>query len=81
MGFSRQEYLSELPFSTPGDLLDPGIEPISLVSCALQVGSLLGKLKIINVCCLQLQSLGVACYTVIGNQHSWTGLVNSCVQF
>ena len=26
MGFSRQEYWSGLPFPTPGDLLDPGIE-------------------------------------------------------
>ena len=25
MGFSRQEYSSELPFPSPGDLLDPGI--------------------------------------------------------
>ena len=27
MGFSRQEYRSELPFPSPGDLPDPGIEP------------------------------------------------------
>ena len=27
MGFSRQEFWSGLPFSSPGDLLDPGIEP------------------------------------------------------
>ena len=26
MGFSRQEYCSELPFHTPGDLPDPGTE-------------------------------------------------------
>ena len=26
MGFSRQEYWSELPFPSPGDLSDPGIE-------------------------------------------------------
>ena len=26
MGFSRQEYWSELPFAFPGDLPDPGIE-------------------------------------------------------
>ena len=29
MGFSRQEYGSGLPFSSPGDLPDPGIEPAS----------------------------------------------------
>ena len=27
MGFSRQEYWSGLPFPSPGDLSDPGIEP------------------------------------------------------
>ena len=32
MGFSRQEYSSGLPFPSPGDLPDPGIEPTSPVS-------------------------------------------------
>ena len=36
MGFSRQEDWSGLPFPTPGDLPDPGIEPASPVSPALQ---------------------------------------------
>ena len=27
MGFSRQEYWSGLPFPSPGDFPDPGIEP------------------------------------------------------
>ena len=31
---SRQEYWSRLPFPTPGDLPDPGIEPESLASPA-----------------------------------------------
>ena len=35
MKFSRQEYWSELPFPTPENLPDPGIEPKSLVSPAL----------------------------------------------
>ena len=35
MGFSRQEYWSELPFSPPEDLPDPGIEPTSPPSSAL----------------------------------------------
>ena len=33
MRFSRQEYCSELPFPSPGDLPNPGIEPTSPVSC------------------------------------------------
>ena len=39
MGFSRQEYWSELPFLSPGDLPDPGIELTSLKSSALTGGS------------------------------------------
>ena len=35
MEFPRQEDWSELPFPTPGDLPDPGIEPMSLASPAL----------------------------------------------
>ena len=37
MEFSRQEYWSGWPFSSPGDLPDPGIKP---GSPALQAGSL-----------------------------------------
>ena len=37
MEFSRQEYCSRLPFPSPGDLPDPGIEPMSP---ALQADSL-----------------------------------------
>ena len=32
MGFPRQEYWSGLPFPSPGDLPDPGIEPTSPAS-------------------------------------------------
>ena len=37
MGFLRQEYWSGLPFSSPGDLRNPRIEP---ASPALEAGSL-----------------------------------------
>ena len=40
MGFSGQESWSGLPHPPPEDLPDPGIEPSSLSSSALQVGSL-----------------------------------------
>ena len=40
MGYSRQEYWTGLPFPTPGGLPDPGMEPVSLASPALQVDSL-----------------------------------------
>ena len=38
MGFSRQEYQSELSCAPPGDLPDPGMEPVSLVIPALAGG-------------------------------------------
>ena len=41
MGFSRQGYWSGLPFPSPGDLPDPGIESTSPATPALQVDSLL----------------------------------------
>ena len=31
MGFSRQEYWSGLPFSSPGDIPDPGIRPLAIL--------------------------------------------------
>ena len=40
MEFSRQEYWSGLPFPSPGDLPNPGIEP---GSPALEAGSLLSE--------------------------------------
>ena len=33
--YSRQEYWSGLPFPPPGDLPDPGIEPVAPASPAL----------------------------------------------
>ena len=38
MGFSRQEYWSGLPFPSPGDLPDPGIEPTSFTPPTLAGG-------------------------------------------
>ena len=62
MRFSRQEYWSGLPLSSPGDLPNSGIKPRLFCVLHWQVGSLplaqLGKLCIKNVCqllsCVQL---------------------------
>ena len=35
MGFSRQEYWGALPYPPPGDLSNPGTEPVSLNSPTL----------------------------------------------
>ena len=40
MEFSRQEYWSELPFPSPGDIPHPGIEPSSLEAPSLTGGIL-----------------------------------------
>ena len=52
MGFSRQEYWSELPFPTPGDLPDPGIKPTSPETPAL-------TLKYWGIYCSQIELLKV----------------------
>ena len=50
MGFSRQVYWSGLPFPSPSDLLDPGIE---LEFPALQANSLHGSPKAMtNLACV-----------------------------
>ena len=41
MGFFRKEYRSGLPFPNPGDLPNPGMEPVSLVHSALPGGFLI----------------------------------------
>jgi len=41
MGFSSQEYQSELPFPSPGDLPNPVIKPECPASPALQMDYLL----------------------------------------
>ena len=38
MGFFRQEYWSGLPFLLPGDLPDPGMEPMFPVSATMTGG-------------------------------------------
>ena len=70
MEFSRQEYWSELPFPSPGDLPNPGIKPRSLT---LQADSLpaelqgkpkntgVGSLSILQGIFLTQESTGVSC--------------------
>ena len=41
MDSSRQEYWSGLPCPSPGDLPDPGVEPVSPEAPALQAASVL----------------------------------------
>ena len=54
MGFPRQEYWNGLPFPSPRDLPDPGIEPMSPT---LQADSLPpeppGKLKFPKISCIK----------------------------
>ena len=40
MGFSKQKYWSGLSCPSPGDLSNPGLEPASLMSCAMAGGFL-----------------------------------------
>ena len=58
MGFSRQEYWSGLPFPSPGDLPDPGLEP-GLLRCRQMI--------------YQLSYEGGPCLSVLNMKHLvWT---------
>ena len=51
MGFPGQEYWSGLPFPSPGDLLDPGIEPtFPALAGRFFTAEILGKPKYMCVC-------------------------------
>ena len=54
--FSRQEYWSGLPFPSPEDLPDPGIEPVSLMSPDLAGMFLPPVPPILTINCEILQS-------------------------
>ena len=63
MGFSRQKYWNELPYPSPADLTDPGLEPASLnISCIGRLVFFLSlvppeKLSIIKSLCVHSRSV------------------------
>ena len=67
MGLSRQEYWSELPCLLPGDHPDPGMEPMSPVSPALQVDSLPAEPFIFQVSAQSLLLKFLTCFYNIWN--------------
>ena len=76
MGFSRQECWSGLPFPSPGDLPNPGIEP---TSPALQADTLTSEppgepLKIVKLCCTtETYNLPKYCVSTVpqGKKRTW----------
>ena len=62
MGFSRQEYWSGLPFPSPGDLLNPGIEP---GSPALQADAFTSEPIVRINPALVVQWLGLGAFTAM----------------
>ena len=68
--FPRQEYWSGLPCPPPGDLLDPGIKPVSLTSPALA-----GRHQLaIKVCLKQQKSAGITPPSTMAHSQ----LITSC---
>ena len=70
MGFSKQDYWSVLPFPSPGDLPDPGIEP---QSPALQADSLPSELPgkpNCNVCNCQIIYYTIEIYITLYVNYS-----------
>ena len=67
MGFSKQEYWSELPCPPPGDLPDPGIKPVSFTSPASAGGFFTTnatwevQMMVIKNSCIDLSTQRAAC--------------------
>ena len=59
MRFCRQEYWNRLPFPSPGDLPDPGIEPASPASPALHASGFFTREPPQIICVKVLLSCGV----------------------
>ena len=83
MGFSRQEYWSELPCPPPGDLLDLGIKLASSMSPAVAGGFFTTSAKIVKVKSFSRVRLFVTPWTVayqapqsmeFSRQEYWNGL-------
>ena len=73
MGFPRQEYWRGLPFPSPGDLPNPGIEPKSPVSHALA-----GKFFL---CCLNFWKFEIRSHQLVtGGEGNGTPLQYSCLE-
>ena len=53
IGFSRQEYWSGLPFPSPGDLLNPGIEPGEVIGPGVK--SCFANFRAVHPLCLSKQ--------------------------
>ena len=72
MEFFRQEYWSGLPFPSPGDLPNPGIEPRS----SLQAGSLPSEPPGRSWCCGSsfIASFTVHCYLTRKQEKLWLEL-------
>ena len=82
MGLFRQEYWSKLPFSSPGNLPDPGIKLISCFSCSVD-GFFILNIQLSMMVLLQLENkltegrefCGV--HFFLGVQHLKPCLVNN----
>ena len=74
MGFPRQEYWSRLPFPSPGDFPDPGIEPRFP---ALQADSLPSKPPWVSCHFQLIQSCGFKCHPCVADSQPWLFALNS----
>ena len=64
MAFPKQEYLSELPFPSPGHLPDPGIETASpALAGRFFTTESPGKPNLISLCCFKTTIFQLICYS------------------
>ena len=66
IGFSRQEYWSGLPCPPPGDLPNPGIIPVSLISPSL-AGKFFTMMEMSRSTQMSRSLIGYIFFTALGN--------------
>ena len=79
MEFSRQEYWTELPFPFPGDLLDPGIEPMSLMSTASAGGFFITSATLEAPFPLVTTNLGLYLWVYFCRLQIWVNSYGICL--
>ena len=69
MGFSWQEYWSGLPFPSPGDLPDPGIEP---TSPALQADAFMTSISTGNSKFIFIKTYSLEIFLLSNQSKPWS---------
>jgi len=85
MEFSRQEYWSEFPFPSTGELPDPGIKPIPLTAPQVYLKNLKSEIKqnikVLHWVKFSLRGLSTRCEQQEGTRKVLQLKARSCISY